>query len=81
MIMNDIDDILCREAEQLDPPMCFDAEVGIFCFEDKWMAYYYIERTSHRFVLHYPNPHWETGFYETLGEAHSAACHLAGRAS
>jgi hypothetical protein len=82
--MNDtlIDDILCREAEQLDPPMWFDAEEGIFCFEDEGMAYYYIRWMGlHRnyprpFLLHYPHGrygHDRYGFFETLEEAHAAA--------
>jgi hypothetical protein len=61
-------DSLKRAAEQLDPPMWFDAEDNFFGFEDEEMAYYYIEQ-SHQFVLHYPNRdllptlHYETGFF------------------
>jgi hypothetical protein len=77
-----IDDILRREAEQLDPPMWFDAEEGIFCFEDEEMAYYYVRwmRDYCRpFLIHYP--YGGSGFFETLEEAHAAAYDHAGRAS
>jgi hypothetical protein len=69
-------DSLKHAAEQLNPPMSFNPEIGTFSFDDERFAEYGIDLRDEpegfgNFVTWYPSG---MGWRETLEEAHASLC-------